>query len=244
MNRRMWTADELAVVRELYPNTLTAAIARKLGNGRTAGKVYAIARKLRLHKSAEFMASSDACRLRRGDNVGAQFRFGKGHVPANKGLRRPGFAPGRMKETQFKKGQFPVNRDPEFYVLGALRVNTDGYIDMRVSFEKGALGWKALHTILWEDANGPVPVGYALCFKDRDKLNVELANLELLSRADLLRRNSIHNLPPALRRTINTLGALKRRINREEQNRGFAKSSLRNNRRPARHRQTDGHRAG
>jgi hypothetical protein len=87
-------------------------------------------------------------------------------------------------------------------VLGALRVNTDGYIDMRISFEKGALGWKALHTILWEDANGPVPPGHALVFKDRDRLNVELENIELITRAELCRRNSIHNLPPEIKGAI------------------------------------------
>jgi len=146
-----------------------------------------------------------------------------------------------MKETQFKKGQFPANRDRDFYVLGALRVNADGYIDMRISFEHGALGWKALHRLLWEDVHGPVPPGYALSFKDGDKLNVDVdTNLELITRADLCRRNSIHNLPPKLKRAINMLGALKRRIRREEQNRGLAQSSFRNARRPARQRAAAG----
>jgi HNH endonuclease len=217
--RFLWTAREVAVVRDLYPHTSTAKVARRLG--RNVSAIYQAAAKLGLHKTPEYLASPDACRLRRGDNVGAPFRFRNGHVPANKGLRRPGYAPGRMKETQFKKGRFPINRDPEFYVLGALRVNAGGYIDMRISFEKGALGWKALHTILWEDAHGRVPRGYALCFKDRERMNVGLDNLELISRADLCRRNSIHNLPPELKGAITALGQLKRRI-REQQDRRSA----------------------
>ncbi len=176
VNRRLWSAQELAIVRELYPHTPTAEIAAQLGRGRTTGKVHAIANKIGVHKTPEFLGLF--CRIRPGQKIGAAFCYPKGHVPANKGTRRPGYGPGRMKETQFKKGHFPANRDPEFYVLGALRVNTDGYIDMRISFEHGALGWKALHTVLWEDANGPVPPGYALFFKDRDKLNVDLENLE------------------------------------------------------------------
>lgn len=242
MNRRIWTAPEIALVRDLYPHRPTPEIAQLLGNGRTVQKVYAIANKLGVHKTPDFLLQH--CRIRPGQKIGAAYCFPEGHVPANKGLRRPGYGPGRMKETQFKKGHFPVNRDPDFYVLGALRVNADGYIDMRISFEKGALGWKALHTLLWEDAHGAVPPGYALFFKDRDKLNVELPNLELISRADLCRRNSIHNLPPALKRTINTLGALKRRIRREEQNRGLTQSPFRHARRPARQRATAGRRAG
>lgn len=239
MNRRLWTEQELAVVRELYPDTPTAELAERLGNGRTTQKVYAIANKLGIRKTPEFLA--EFCRLQPGQKIGVEYCYPKGHVPANKGLRRPGYAPGRMKETQFKKGQLPHNADADFHVLGALRVNSDGYIDMRISFEQGALGWKALHTILWEDAHGPVPPGHALCFKDRDKLNVELDNLELITRAELCRRNSIHTLPPVIKGAIYALGALKRRINREEQNRGFTKSPLRNSRRAARQREAAGY---
>ena len=147
-------------------------------------------------------------------------------MPATKGMRRPGFAAGRMRETQFKKGRRTHNADPDFYVLGALRVNTDGYIDMRTSFQPGALGWTALHRVLWEDAHGPIPKGFCLRFKDGDPLNVELSNLKLISRADNMLKNTIHNLPAPLRTTINVLGQLKRRI-REKQDRRSAQSPVR-----------------
>lgn len=224
--RRWWTADELHTLRELYANTPTAAIAKQLNRGISG--TYGMAMKLGLAKSdAYFRANLVACG-RNAAERGTATRFPKGHVPANKGLRRPGYAPGRMRDTQFKSGGFPANRDPDFYVLGALRVNADGYIDMRVSFEPGAKGWRALHRILWEDAHGPIPKGHVVTFKDRDKLNVELDNLELLSLADNCRRNSIHNLPLELRSTINALGALKRKINRhEKQDRGSAQPPVR-----------------
>lgn len=236
MNRRLWTALELAIVRELYPHTPTAEIAERLGRGRTVAKVHSIANKLGVHKTAEFLL--EFCRIRPGQKIGAAFCFPKGHVPANKGTRRPGYGPGRMKETQFKKGNVSKRWDPELYVVGALRINADGYIDMKVRTDrKGANNWRALHVALWEDAHGPVPRGYALSFKDRDKLNVDVDNnLELISRAELMARNTIHNLPPAIKGAITALGALKRRIRREEQNRGLAQSSFRNARRPARQR--------
>src|SRR3954468_22797336 len=100
--RRYWTAQDDAQMRELYPHLSTADVARRIN--RTVPSVYARADKLDLAKSAEYLASPAACRLRRGDNVGAEFRFKKGQTPQNKGLRRPGWGPGRMKETQFKKG--------------------------------------------------------------------------------------------------------------------------------------------
>ncbi len=241
---KRWTASEEATLRRLYADTKTDAIAKLLGY--SLARVYCKATRIGLVKSEAYLASSDACRLRRGDNVGASYRYPKGHVPANKGLRRPGYAPGRMRETQFKKGGFPVNKDPDFYVLGALRVNTDGYIDMRIGFGPGALGWRPLHRILWEDAHGPVPKGHVVTFKDRDKLNVELDNLELLTLADNCRRNSIHNLPAPLKSAITMLGALKRTINRrtrrEEQDRGSTQSPIRHAGGAARRRETDGHR--
>jgi hypothetical protein len=208
MIRPPWTAREIAIVRNLYPDTPTAQLAKRLG--RSVSTVYQRAQQLGLHKSAAYLASPAACRLRHGDNVGAARRFPKGNVPWNKG--RHYVAGGRSAETRFRKGQWPVNKDHDFYVLGALRVNADGYIEMRTSFHPGSSGWTALHRILWVDAHGPVPRGHALRFRDGDKLNVELANLELISRADLCRRNSVHNLPLPLRSTIQVLGQLKRRI--------------------------------
>lgn len=212
--RRFWTPAELKMLRECYPHESTKAIARELGA--SIDRVYAMANYLGLHKTPEYLAGPDACRLRRGDNVGKAFRFPPGHVPANKGLRRPGWAVGRMRETQFKKGQWPINKDPDFYVLGALRVNTDGYIDMRISFELGSRGWRGLHLILWEDAHGRIPRGYCLAFKDRDQLNVCLENIELISRGENMRRNTIHRLPPEIKAVKFKIARLTRLINERD----------------------------
>lgn len=220
--RKLWTPEEIWRLIAFHADATDMELARRFG--RTLSSIQGMATTLGLEKSAAHLSSlphRSGC-----VKAGSVFRYPKGHVPANKGLRRPGYAPGRMRETQFRKGGFPANRDPDFYVPGALRVNTDGYIDMRVSFDKGALGWQALHRILWEDAHGLVPGGVALRFKDGDRLNVDLGNLELISRADLLKRNSIHNFPPVLRSTINVLGQLKRRI-REKQDGRSAQSPVR-----------------
>ncbi len=213
MSRYRWTPRAIAILREMYPDSYGKDIARRLRT--TVSRVYSKAAKLGLSKSAAFYQRQYVDEAARLVKHGGAHRFQKGIVPANKGLRRPGWHAGRMKETQFKKGQFPFNWDPDFYVIGALRVNADGYIDMRISFEKGSRGWRALHLILWEDAYGPIPDGHCLKFIDDDKLNVELSNLSLISRADLMRRNTIHNLPEPLHSTILQLGRLKRRINRE-----------------------------
>jgi len=231
VNGRPWTPAQLARLRADYADRPTAQLARSIR--RPISSVYGKAAALGLHKSAAYLAGPHACRLRSGENIGAAYRFQKGHVPANKGLRRPGWAPGRMAQTQFQRGHFPVNRDPDYYVLGALRVNSDGYIDMRVSFDKGGKGWRALHRILWEDAHGSVPRGHVVIFKNRDKLDVALDNLELITFAENMRRNTIHNLPAPLRDTIQLLGQLRRRIN-EKQDRRSAGSPVRDAGGPAR----------
>lgn len=223
MNGKLWTPAQLELLKRLYPDRATKAVAKACRH--PVASVYHMAAALGLKKSASFHADAKKSgRFNKLTKSGIPHRFPPGHAPANKGLRRPGWSVGRMRETQFKKGQFPPNKDPDFYVLGALRVNADGYIDMRVSFAPGACGWRALHRILWEDAHGPIPRGHIVTFKNRDKLDVELDNLELITLADNFRRNSVHNLPPALKQSIQLLGALKRTINRrtrnEKQNRG------------------------
>jgi hypothetical protein len=46
-------------------------------------------------------------------------------------------------------------------------------------------------------------------FKDGNRANCVIENLELLSRADLLRRNSIHRFPAALKEVIRLKAAIK-----------------------------------
>jgi hypothetical protein len=212
--RWRWTRAQVAILKRRYPHERTANIAAD--NGCSTARIYVKAKLLGLHKTAVFLDGPDSGRLRFRSHIGAAYRFRPGQVPANKGLRRPGWARGRMRETQFKKGRLPHNSHPDFYVLGALRVNTDGYIDMRISFDIGALGWRTLHRILWEDAHGPVPKGYKLRFKDGDKLNVCLENLYLLSDAEHMRRCTIARFPPALRAAIRLARKTERAIREQE----------------------------
>jgi len=54
-----------------------------------------------------------------------------------------------------------------------------------------ALGsWKPLHIYNWEKTNGKIPKGHCLWFKNGDTMNCELSNLELITRAENMNRNS------------------------------------------------------
>lgn len=213
--KRLWSAADDAVLRRIYPDTLTSEVARQLR--RTACAINARVGILGLHKSAAYLASPAACRLRRGDEVGKRFLFAKGHVPANKGLRRPGWAPGRMRETQFKRGERRGVAVLLYKPIGTERVSKDGYRERKVNDALPLQArWRAVHLILWEDVNGRIPKGHALTFTNRDKTDVRLDNLELITRRELMRRNSIHTLPPDLASAIQLLGALHRQIRHRE----------------------------
>jgi hypothetical protein len=79
-----------------------------------------------------------------------------------------------------------------------------------------------VHILLWQEHNGQVPAGHCVCFVDGNKQHVALDNLELITRAERMRRNTIHRYPPELKDAIRTVAKLKRTIKEierdEEQN--------------------------
>jgi hypothetical protein len=211
LKRRPWTDRERATLARLYPDTRTNLIACRMQ--RSIKSINGQVQLMGLRKSAAYLASPAACRLLRGDNVGAATRFQYGHVPANKGLRRPGWSPGRMKETQFKAGARPYTWVP----VGTEVSDPDGYRKRKVSDDRtqpSRFNWRYVHVLIWEAAHGPVPPGHAVCFRNGDKTDLRLANLELVSRREVMRRNSVHNLPKPLAEVVQLRGALIRQINR------------------------------
>ena len=115
--------------------------------------------------------------------------------------------------------------------IGTERVSKDGYLERKINNDLPLQArWRAVHLLVWEAANGPVPPGFAVCFKNRDKADIRLENLELITRRALMARNTVHNLPPALAQTIQLLGALNRELRRRtddaKQDRGPSEPSV------------------
>jgi hypothetical protein len=200
--RKFWTEADIERLRELYPDTPSEDIAMALD--RPLYSIYNKALALGLRKSAEYLAGPHACRLRRGGNVGAQYRFRKGHKTWNAGMKGLK-AKGRAIETQFRVGQMPHNHVP----VGTIVMATDGYLKIKVGEPKE---WKWLHRKNWEDVHGPIPKGMALVFRDGNRENCAVDNLELITRQELARRNTIHRYPPELKRVIRLAAKLKRTI--------------------------------
>jgi len=237
MKRHRWTPAEIEQIVRRYPDEPGRAIAADLGvpvNG-----VHAKAKKLGLRKSKAFLESNFSGRLQPGSQIGINGRFKPGSVPPNKGTRRPGWGPGRMRETQFKKGHLSGRAAQVIKPIGAERLTKDGILQRKVNNDLPFMRrWKAVHAIVWEAAHGPIPHGHIVLFKDRDRTNRALENLELITWRENMLRNTVHNLPKPLPQLVQLRGALNRKINRatrhEKQDGRYSQSPVRSARAPRR----------
>ena len=227
-NKRPWTPEEEQYVREHYRDTNTKVMAKHLN--RTVGMVYQKADKFGLEKSDEYRKDpANHCGLQKGANVGAAFRFKKGQVPPNKGLRRPGWAPGRMAETQFKPGQRSGKAAENWVPIGTIKADTEGFLRIKVreavhGAEATGFGntkvWPLLNRHVWEQHKGPIPPGHVVAFKDKNRNNCDIDNLELLSLKDNMARNTIWNpvnMPKEIAELIQLKGAINRQINKQKE---------------------------
>jgi len=192
---------------------------------RPQSSIYQKARSIGLRKTPAFHANAKVSgRFNKLTVSGVPYRFAKGAVPANKGLRRPGWAPGRMAQTQFKKGSLNGHALAHYAPLGSYRINADGYLDRKVRDDGlPQKRWVGVHRLVWIEAHGRIRRGRVVVFKpgrrttDPDLITVDA--LELVTRAQLMKRNSYHtNYPKELGKIIQLRGALTRQINRRERN--------------------------
>jgi hypothetical protein len=112
-------------------------------------------------------------------------------------------------ETQFKKGRKPHNYKPE----GSIRVDKDGFTLIKVNGK-----YVLYHRYLWIQENGKVPEGYVVAFKDGDKSNITLDNLELITKQENMLRNTVHRLPEEIKEVINLKKTITRITNGKRQN--------------------------
>lgn len=127
---------------------------------------------------------------RKGWMTGRTGCFPAGQVPHNKGQAMPSHVREKVIATAFKKGNLPHNTKGH----GHERIDSkDGYVVMIVAEENPWTGAATRpvhkHRWLWEQANGPIPEGYALKCLDGDKTNTDPSNWEAVPRGVLARLN-------------------------------------------------------
>lgn len=177
-----------------YADTPTRDLVAKIGRSRTA--IDQAAFKRGMSKSPQQRARSQARTTALLCEAGTRHRRRKGEPPWNKG--RPFHAGGRAPETQFRPGHRPQTWQP----IGTERINKDGLLTRKVADTRNRrVDWKPVHVIEWEAANGPVPAG-----------QIVLTTGELVTRAELMRRNTVHRMPKELALAVQLVGALNRQI--------------------------------
>jgi hypothetical protein len=219
-SRRLWTRDEDDYLRAHFADESTRAIAAELY--RTPRQVYCQAHQLGLSKSAEYIESTLRECGRNAAKAGKAHRFQKGHVPANKGLKRPGYARGRMKETQFRKGERRGKAAENWCPVGTIRPDSDGFLRIKVrdavdGKEPTGFGnmqvWPMYSRYLWEQHHGPIPPKHIVTYVDGDRSNCAIENLKIISMAENALRNQMWNrYPRPLAEAIQLNGVLKRKL--------------------------------
>lgn len=133
-------------------------------------------------------------------------RRNTGSTPWNKGTSYR--AGGRSPLTRFKPGAIPKNIRP----VGATRITVDGYVEIKIA--EGNFQWRQLHREIWKKHHGEYPPrGTVLAFKDGNKQNCAIDNLELLTRKQLMARNTIQNYPEEIKEVTHLRAIITRKIN-------------------------------
>ena len=220
--RRHWSPEEELLLEALYPESTIHRLCEVLG--RTAPQVYRKANAMGLRKSARFMRDVHGAFIRkRSAELGT--RFQPGMTPWNKGVKGSTGLHPNSRRTQFRKGRKP-EESRNYRPIGSLRINK-GVLERKVTDDTSivpAQRWQPVARLVWEEANGLIPDDHLVVFKP-GRATTELAlitpdALELITRDELMRRNSFwNNYPPEVAQLHQLRGAITRKINRKRKER-------------------------
>ena len=172
--KRKWTHRQMRYLVNHYADTPMDVLVQKTGH--KVDSIYNKAQNLGLKRGQDWYVTCGLNVSKTPRSVAT--RFQKGHVPANKGKRLEEFmsADGikRSSRGRFQKGQKAHNVKP----VGYERIDKDGYV-----FVKVEMGRKLVpkHRWVWEQAHGKIPKGHIIAFRDGNKQNCALENLQMMS---------------------------------------------------------------
>ena len=200
---RPWTEEEQQVVKDMFPDHFASELAQILG--RSESSIYQQAKCLGVKSSKDKIVRAAKMTSMNPNSIATRFK--KGHVSHNKGKKMDAETYAIVRDTMFKKGNIPANHRP----VGSERLNVDGYVEVKIAEPNK---WRGKHRVIWEREHGEVPEGYSVSFKNGNRQDFSMYNLILVSRSDLMNRNSLHRYPDELKEVIMLKGVVKRQINK------------------------------
>jgi hypothetical protein len=203
--RRILTPEQVQEILKLYPNMESAKIAEMFNT--SISNIYKTANRYKVKKSEDFNRSDKSGRIQKGQRLSVATEFKKGVPNKYKGKKRAEFVkPSKLKNFHlWKKGNKPPNTGKD----GEIRWRySPGYYFIRISENN----WEFYHRYLWYTTYGEIPEGYNVVFRDGNRRNCKIENLECISNAELGERNRHTKYPLEIRKAIETRNKLDRVI--------------------------------
>lgn len=153
-------------------------------------------------------------RFKKGVHYNRATEFQKGQTAFNKGMKQEEYMSEetieRTKATRFQKGQHPASYRP----IGSRRISKDGYVEIKVSDNK----WRQEHCIVYEEKYGPTPRGCIIIHLNKDKLDNDIDNLMMISRAEnaYMNRNNLWSTDRCLTQLCLSIAKLKLATNKKK----------------------------
>ena len=182
-----FTPEQLERIRLLYPTTSDKQLADEMGC--STKPIRRVAKEMGITKCPEYMDSVNSG-IKKMIKLSKQGRLGCG-TP---------------------RGTKPFNTHP----IGAeIEKKRSGLVYRKVS-DTGSrtVDWRPVSHLVWEEVNGKVPKGCMISFKDGNVKNVDIDNLELLTRQEMVSRNSSSRYPEEVRKLIAVKREFTRRMNK------------------------------
>lgn len=169
------THEDVIKILDRFPDEKAETIAKDYGVH--VQTIYKTAQRYNVKKSEAFLRSPESGRMQKGQCLSPRTQFKKGHIPCFKGRKLP-YKPGHL----WKKGNKPHNAGTD----GEIRWRQNpGYYFIRIAENN----WVFLHRFLYEQQHGKIPDGYNVIFKDGDRRNCVLENLDCVTHKELLELN-------------------------------------------------------
>jgi hypothetical protein len=201
-----WTEEQIALLYIHYPTSRADELQTIIG--RSIKSIYSKANALDIKKDPNYKSKMISWV---GKNNSGMFK--KGQQPFNKGKKWNDYmtpeGQERLKATTFKKGQLPHTNTFDGNIT--TRVDKDGRMYKNIRLSKAV--WQKYHQYVWEQVNGKIPDGMLVVFKDKNTMNCNIENLELITRKENMERNTIHRYPKELISTIKILANVKSKLN-------------------------------